>query len=62
MYININKFYLNTRLKRFKYLRLKLDNFLEFIIEKYKLKENPAKNATYILRYEKVCVGYRRQD
>ena len=45
MTININNFYLNTPLKIFEYLRLKLDNLLEYVIKQYKLNENSTHNG-----------------
>ena len=38
-------FYLNTPLKRFKYLRLKWDNISDSVIEEYNLKEKVTNNG-----------------
>ena len=57
MYISIKKFYLNTPLKRFEYLRLKLDNFLEDVNEQYKLKEKATHNGYVYIEEIKVMYG-----
>ena len=37
MTMDMKNFFLNTPLKRYKYLRIKLDNFPQDVIEQYKL-------------------------
>ena len=45
MTIDIKDFYLSTKLKRFEYLRLKLDDLPDDVIEHYKLREKVNKNG-----------------
>ena len=47
MTLNIKNFYLNTLLARYEYLRLKLINFPDVVIDKYNLKEN-TKNDIFV--------------
>ena len=52
--LDLKDFYLNTPLARPEYLRLKLANFPEDVIQHYKLREKVDKNGTI---YVKVCKG-----
>ena len=42
MSLDIKNFYLNTPLKRYEYLKLKLTNFPEYVIKQYNLKDKAA--------------------
>ena len=43
--IDIKNFYLNTPMKRFEYMRLKLSDFPEDFVERYNLKPKADKNG-----------------
>jgi len=45
MSLDIKNFHLNTPLKRYEYLRLKLDNFPEDVIEQYNLRDKATKEG-----------------
>lgn len=48
MAINISDFYLNTPLKRFEYVKLKLSNIPEEIKAKYKLHDKAINRHVYV--------------
>ena len=45
MKIDIKYFYLNTPMARSKYMRLKLSDLLEIVVQQYKLAENPTRSG-----------------
>ena len=50
-------FYLNTPVERPEYLRMKIDNFSEDVIEQYKLKDKVDSQGFVILQVEKRMYG-----
>ena len=61
MTMDIKKFYLNTPLKWYEYLHLKLADIPPDVIEWYALQEK-ATMAGYMWRYAKECLACPRQD
>ena len=58
MTLDIKNFYLNTPLARYEYLRLKLSNFPDDVIEEYNLKENTTKDGFVYVEIGKVMYGF----
>jgi len=57
MTLNIKNFYLNTSLSRYKYLRLRLDNFPEDVIAQYNLKDIVTSNGYVYIEVRKGMYG-----
>ena len=57
MGIDIKNFYLNTPMERSEYLRLKLDNFPDDVIEHYNLREIVDDKGYVITRVDKGMYG-----
>ena len=51
--LDLKYFYLNTTMERPEYLRMKINNFPEDLIEQYKLKDKVDTKGFVILRVEK---------
>ena len=60
MMMNIKDFYLNNPMVRYKYMRLRITNMPEDIIEHYNLATRPPPMATYTARYIRGCTAYHR--
>ena len=56
MGLDLNDFYLNTPMERPEFLRIKLSNFPEDVIEHYKLQEKVKKKGFVYVKY--VCGMY----
>ena len=54
MTLDLNDFYLNTSLKRFEYLKIRMNNILQGVIDEYKLHDNVTPDGHV---YAKVCKG-----
>ena len=46
--LNIKNFYLNTPMERFDYMRLKMEDIPENVIEKYELKDKEEDGQVYV--------------
>ena len=57
MTLDIKNFYLNTPLARYEYLRIKLSNLPDDVIEEYNLKENIAKDGFVYVEVQKGMYG-----
>ena len=57
MTLDIKNFYLNTPLKRYEYLRMKLDNFPEDVIEEYGLRDKVTKDGYVYIEVRKGMYG-----
>ena len=57
MTLDIKNFYLNTPLARYEYLRLKLTNLPEDVIEEYGLKEKETKDRYVYVEIRKGMYG-----
>jgi len=53
MTLDINNFYLNTPMERYEYLRLKLEQFPEDIIQEYGLKEKVTSDGHVYIEVRK---------
>jgi hypothetical protein len=62
MTMDISNFYLMTPLLRPEYIRIRLTDLPDKIINEYKLKEKTtAKRFIYLKVWSKACTGYHRQ-
>ncbi len=59
--LDVKDFYLNTPMKRFKYMRLKLNVIPEDIIIEYKLCEIATEDGS-IAKFKKECTAYLEQE
>jgi hypothetical protein len=57
MSLDISNFYLMAPMTRYEYVRMKLDDFPEKIIEKYNLREITTKDGTVIAECHKCIYG-----
>ena len=57
MTLDIKNFYLNTPLKRYEYLRLRLDNFPEDVIAQYNLKDIVTSDGYVYIEVRKGMYG-----
>ena len=57
MTLDIKKFYLNTPLKRFEYLKLQLADLLEDVIEHYQLKDMETPEGCFYVEIRKGMYG-----
>ena len=57
MGIDLKYFYLNTPMERTEYIRMKLENFPDDVIEQYKLPEKVDEKGFVITRVEKGMYG-----
>jgi hypothetical protein len=62
MTLDISNFYLMTPLKQPEYVRVKIDDIPEELINKYKLREIANKRAWFVSRSQRECMDYPRQD
>ena len=57
MSIDIKDFYLNTPMARPEYMRLKIDNILDHVIEHYNLREKATKDGYVYVKISKGMYG-----
>jgi hypothetical protein len=62
MMLEITKFYLNTPMVRYKYVRNKIEDILEEIIVEYKLHDKYQVTAMFMSRSRKGCMVCHRQE
>jgi hypothetical protein len=62
MTLDIKDFYLNTPMKRYKYMCLKLADIQEEIIEEYKLHEIVTDDSYVYCKIRKGCMAYHKWD
>ncbi len=60
--LDVKDFYLNTPMKRFKYMRLKLNKITEEFIIKYKLGEIAIEDGYVYCEIQKECTAYLKQE
>jgi hypothetical protein len=60
--LDIKDFYLNTPMKRYRYMCLKLADIPEEIIEEYKLREKVADNGYDYCEIKNGCMAYHKRD
>ena len=59
---DINNFYLNTPMGRFKYMRLKLADIPDNVIKHYNLEDKSPQIGGYILRCAREYTGYCKKE
>ena len=62
MTIDINNFYLNTPMGRFKYMRLKLADLPNDVIKHYNLEDKSPQMGGSISRCARGCTSYHKQE
>jgi hypothetical protein len=62
MMLEITKFYLNTPMVRYKYVRNKIEDILEEIIVEYKLHDKYQVTAMFMLRSRNGCMVCNRRE
>ena len=61
--LDVKDFYLNTPMKQYEYMRIKITDIPEEVIERYRLREIVLrKTDTFIVRYAKACTAYLRRE
>jgi hypothetical protein len=61
--MDIKDFYLRTPMKRPEYMRLKITDIPEEIIEQYKLKSSVTPDGyVYILKSQEECTAYLKRE
>jgi hypothetical protein len=59
--MDIKDFYLNTPMKRPEYMKLKLSNIPEEVIEHYNLRELTTPDEYVYCKLQKECTAYRKR-
>jgi hypothetical protein len=60
--LDVKDFYLNTPMKRYEYMRLKLSNIPKEILIKYKLREIATLDGYVYCKSERECMAYLKQE
>ena len=56
----IENFYINTPMARYKYIRLKLNNFLKYFIKYYGINEKAMKDGWLYIKLRKVMYRFQQ--
>jgi len=60
--IDIKDFYLNTPMKRYEYMRLKMQDIPDEIIKEYKLDQKVTTDGYISRKSKRACTAYLKQE